>query len=32
MAETAIRHNTVLVTRNRPDFAPIGVDIFDPWE
>ena len=32
IAATALRHNMVLVTRNRPDFAPIGVDIFDPWE
>ena len=32
IAATALRHNMVLVTRNRADFAPVGVDIFDPWE
>ncbi|TVR74126.1 MAG: type II toxin-antitoxin system VapC family toxin [Spirochaetaceae bacterium] len=32
IAATALRHSMVLVTRNRPDFAPVGVDVFDPWE
>lgn len=32
IAVTALRHNMVLVTRNRSDFAPVGVDIIDPWE
>ena len=32
IAVTALRHNMVLVTRNRADFAPVGVDVFDPWE
>mgnify|MGYP006269997485 CR=1 FL=1 len=32
IAVTALRHNLTLVTRNRPDFAPAGVDILDPWE
>lgn len=32
IAVTALRHNMVLVTRNRSDFAPVGVDILDPWE
>jgi toxin FitB len=32
IAATALRHSMILVTRNRSDFAPIGVDIFDPWE
>jgi predicted nucleic acid-binding protein len=32
IAATALRHTMVLVTRNRSDFAPVGVDILDPWE
>ncbi len=32
IAATALRHNMILVTRNRPDFTPVGVDVFDPWE
>lgn len=32
IAVTALRHNLTLVTRNRSDFAPVGVDILDPWE
>ncbi len=32
IAASALRLNMVLVTRNRADFAPVGVDVFDPWE
>lgn len=29
---TALEHGLVVVTRNRRDFAGIGVDVFNPWE
>ena len=32
IAATALTHRLTLVTRNVRDFAPMGVDIFNPWE
>lgn len=31
IATTALAHNLVVVTRNRPDFAKAGVEIVDPF-
>lgn len=28
---TALRHDLTLVTRNAADFAPMGVELLDPW-
>jgi predicted nucleic acid-binding protein len=32
IAATALTHRLTLVTRNVRDFAPMGVEIFNPWE
>ncbi len=32
IAATALVHNLKLVTRNVADFAPMGVDLLNPWE
>jgi hypothetical protein len=32
MAATAIVHGMIVVTRNVADFAPIKVQILNPWE
>jgi predicted nucleic acid-binding protein len=31
IAATALVHQLVVVTRDRADFAPIGVRVLDPW-
>jgi len=31
IAATALEHGMVVVTRNTADFAPMGVDLVDPW-
>lgn len=32
IAATALAHDLVIVTRNTVDFAPAGVQLFNPWE
>ena len=32
IAATALVHNLKLATRNVADFAPMGVDLLNPWE
>ena len=32
IAATALVHGLKLVTRNTADFAPMGVDLLNPWE
>jgi predicted nucleic acid-binding protein len=32
IAATALVHGMPVVTRNVPDFAPMGVEIIDPWQ
>ncbi len=32
IAATALVHGLTIVTRNRRDFAPMGVAILDPWQ
>ena len=32
IAATALVHRCILVTRNVRDFAPMGIDILNPWE
>jgi predicted nucleic acid-binding protein len=32
IAATALVHGMAVVTRNVADFAPIGVELFNPWE
>jgi predicted nucleic acid-binding protein len=32
IAATALVHGLKLVTRNAVDFAPMGVDLLNPWE
>jgi toxin FitB len=32
LAATALVHGMTLVTRNVPDFAPMGVPVINPWE
>jgi predicted nucleic acid-binding protein len=31
MAATALHHGLVVATRNEEDFAPTGVNLFNPW-
>ncbi|MGY0652889.1 type IIL restriction-modification enzyme MmeI [Luteimonas sp. A537] len=31
LAATALAHGLTVVTRNEADFAPTGVDVFNPW-
>jgi tRNA(fMet)-specific endonuclease VapC len=31
MAATALHHGLIVATRNEEDFAPTGVDLFNPW-
>jgi predicted nucleic acid-binding protein len=31
-AATALSKNLTLVTRNAKDFAPFGVEVFNPWD
>jgi toxin FitB len=31
IAATAVRHGLILSTRNTKDFAPLGVQVIDPW-
>lgn len=31
IAATAIFHGMIVITRNRADFEPMPVEIFDPW-
>lgn len=31
LAATALVHGLTVVTRNEADFAPTGVDVFNPW-
>ncbi|CAA7619826.1 hypothetical protein [Magnetospirillum sp. UT-4] len=32
IAATALNRRLTVVTRNRVDFSPAGVEILDPWE
>lgn len=32
IAATALEHDLVVVTRNISDFAPTGVELFNPWD
>lgn len=32
IAATALAHEMTVVTRNTSDFAPMGVDLINPWE
>ena len=32
IAATALEHGLTVVTRNVPDFAGLGVNLFNPWE
>jgi predicted nucleic acid-binding protein len=32
IAATALVHGLPVVTRNLSDFAPMGVDVIDPWQ
>ena len=32
IAATALVHGMTVATRNRVDFEPMGVDVFNPWE
>jgi toxin FitB len=32
IAATAVVHDLIVVTRNRPDFAAMGVGVLNPWD